>query len=101
MRRGLGTGSGSCPCLKAKWVKMKEDEYPTDCRSGAGWREQRAGHRCPGDETMRAANLWDLALDSGFSQCRALLGLDVLTLQRARAAAQCKVETLGLTLHTT
>lgn len=40
MRRGLGTGSRSHPCLKAKWTKIKEDEYPTMGR------EQRAGHRC-------------------------------------------------------
>lgn len=55
--------------------------------TGAGAAVPVGGFKCAG--AMRAANLGDLlTLDSGFSQCCTLLGLDVLTLQRAEAAAQ-------------
>lgn len=79
-------------------MKIKEDP-----QIGGEWREQvtdaratvpAGGFKCTG--TTSAANLSDLALDSGFSQCRALLGLGVLTLQRAGAAAQCEVWLPGM-----
>lgn len=61
----------------------EQREQVTDVRATV----PMGGFKCAG--ATRAANLRDLlSLVSGFSQCRTLLGLDVLTLQRTGAAAQ-------------